>query len=112
MIDPSVPPLQETLKPYPTSGELAVAIKTDHLIFISDVAGVTIDNQIKYDIRTADIEELISQGHITGGMVPKLRSAKEAVSRGVGKVHICGWNGDETLTKELDVSTSEGTTIC
>lgn len=94
------------------AGELAVAIKTDHLIFISDVAGVTIDNQIKYDIRTADIEELISQGHITGGMVPKLRSAKEAVSRGVGKVHICGWNGDETLTKELDVSTSEGTTIC
>lgn len=93
------------------AGELAVAIKADHLIFISDVAGVTIDNQIKHEIRTADIEDLISQGHITGGMVPKLRSAKEAVSRGVGKVHICGWYGSETLIKELDVQTSQGTVV-
>jgi acetylglutamate kinase len=31
----------------------------------------------------AQIEDLIREGHITGGMIPKVRSATEAVERGV-----------------------------
>lgn len=93
------------------AGELAIALKAEHLIFVSDVEGVVIDNQIQHEIRTAETEELISQGHVTGGMVPKLRSAKEAVSRGVGRVHICSWYGTETLKSELQVKTSHGTVI-
>lgn len=93
------------------AGELAIAIKADHLIFVSDVEGVLVNNKIKHEIIKADIDKLISQGHITGGMVPKIRSAKEAVSRGVGKVHICSLLGNATLIKELDVTTSQGTVI-
>lgn len=93
------------------AGELASALKADHLIFISDVSGVLVDDQIQHEIKISDIEELIAQGHITGGMVPKLRSAKEAVSRGVGKVHICSWYGSNTLINELTVQTSQGTVI-
>ena len=93
------------------AGELAIAIKAGHLIFVSDVEVVVVDNQIQQEIRTTDIEELISRGQVTGGMVPKLRSAREAVSRGVGRVHICNWYGKETLEKELQVKTSQGTVI-
>lgn len=93
------------------AGELAVAIKADHLIFVSDIEGVFVNNKIRHEIKTADIDELISRGHTTGGMVPKLRSAKEAVFRGVGRVHICNWYGKETLVKELNIKTSHGTVI-
>jgi len=34
-------------------------------------------------------------------MIPKLRSAAEAVHRGVKRVHICGWQGSSTLELQL-----------
>ncbi len=93
------------------AGELAIALKAGHLIFISDVPGVLIDGQTMHEIRTADVEALITAGHITGGMIPKIRSAAEAISRGVGRVHIAQWRDNRTLVSELDVSTSHGTVI-
>lgn len=93
------------------AGKLAIALKVDHLIFVSDVPGVLIDGSVKKEIKINDIEKLITQGHITGGMIPKLCSAKDAVRRGVGRVHICSWYGKNTLPRELTVDTSQGTVI-
>jgi len=93
------------------ASELAMAIKADDLIFVSDVPGVLINNSVKKEIHTSEIEDLITRGHITGGMIPKLRSAAEAVHRGVGKVHICGWKDSSTLRNELTTDTSIGTVI-
>ena len=93
------------------ASELAMALKADDLVFVSDVPGVLINDTVRKEIPTSEIEDLISQGYITGGMVPKLRSAADAVHRGVGRVHICGWKDSETLRKELTSSDSEGTVI-
>lgn len=93
------------------ASELAMALKADDLIFISDVPGVLIDGVVRKEISITEIEELIKQGYITGGMIPKLRSAADAVKRGVGRVHICGWKDSETLRNELTTSKSEGTVI-
>jgi acetylglutamate kinase len=93
------------------ASECAMAIKADDLIFVSDVPGVLIDDEVCKEIKTGKIEQLIKQGHITGGMVPKLRSAAEAVHRGVKRVHICGWNDSETLRNELARGASSGTVI-
>ncbi len=93
------------------ASELAVALKADHLIFLSDVEGVLIDGKVRHEIRNAEIEDLISTGHITDGMVPKVRSAKDAVYRGVYKIHICSWYGPNTIQSELAVETSQGTVI-
>jgi acetylglutamate kinase len=93
------------------AGELAMAIKADDLIFVSDVQGVLIDDAVRKEIKISEIEPLIQQGHITGGMVPKLRSAADAVHRGVKRVHICGWNDSETLRNELTRGASSGTVI-
>ncbi len=93
------------------ASELAVALKADHLIFVSDVKGVIINSEVKTEIRGAEIEELITEEYITGGMVPKIRSAREAVYRGVYKIHICCWYGPETLTNELAIESSRGTVI-
>lgn len=93
------------------AGELAMAVRADDLVFVSDVQGVLIDGKVRSEIRINEIEELISLGHITGGMIPKLRSAAEAVERGVSRVHICGWNGRDTIKNELNTKTSNGTVI-
>ena len=93
------------------ASELAMALAADDLIFVSDVPGVLVDNVVRREIRTGEIEDLITRGHITGGMIPKLRSAAEAVNRGVGRVHICGWKDSETLRNELTTTSSTGTVI-
>jgi acetylglutamate kinase len=93
------------------AGEIAKKCKAQHLVFVSDVAGVKIDNAIKHHIRISELEGFIASKHITGGMVPKVRSAAEAVLAGVGQVHICGWNGPQTLAQELSASTMTGTAI-
>ncbi len=93
------------------AGELAMALKADDLVFVSDVSGVLIDDAVRHEIRTNEIENLISAGHITGGMVPKLRSAAEAVHKGVKRVHICGWTDSATLRNELTKGRSQGTVI-
>lgn len=93
------------------ASELAMALQADDLIFISDVPGVMIDGIVRNDININEIDGIIEQGHITGGMVPKLRSAAEAVRRGVKRVHICGWNDNTTLHNELTRGKASGTVI-
>lgn len=93
------------------AGEIAKKCRAEHLVFVSDVPGVKIYNTVKRMIKISEIETLISSGHITGGMAPKVRSAAEAVSAGVNQVHICGWNGPATFSQELGPSTMTGTVI-
>lgn len=93
------------------AAELAVAIKADDLVFISDVRGVVIDGVLQREIAIGGIEQVIAAGQVTGGMVPKLRSAADAVHRGVGRVHICGWQDGDTLKRQLTQSGAPGTVI-
>jgi acetylglutamate kinase len=93
------------------ASELAMAIKADDLIFVSDVPGVMVDDVVLKEIRTPEIEGLISRGHVTGGMIPKLRSAADAVHRGVKRVHICGWRDSATLQNQLTKDIATGTVI-
>jgi acetylglutamate kinase len=50
----------------------------------------------------AQIEGLIADGHITGGMIPKVRSATEAVERGVHQA---------VITDLAGLALGEGTAI-
>ena len=93
------------------ASEIAVAQKVDDLIFVSDVAGVKIGGKVAQKIKICDIENFIEVGEITGGMIPKLRGAAQAINRGIKRVHICGWNGEKTLSNEIGEN-STGTTIC
>jgi acetylglutamate kinase len=92
------------------ASEIAVAQRVDDLIFVSDVAGVKIGGKATRKIQIGEIENFIEAGEITGGMIPKLRGAAQAVNRGVKRVHICGWNGKNSLLDEIGEN-STGTTI-
>jgi len=79
---------------------IAVAFKADKLIFLTDVAGVLDENKktIK-EIKITDIDNLIKSEVITGGMIPKINSCKQAIEKGVKEVLIIdGVSGIKKLT--------------
>ncbi len=63
------------------------------LIFVSNVPGVVIAGQVVRAITADQAEAWIAEGSIFGGMAPKVRSAVEAVRRGVAQVVITNLAG-------------------
>ncbi len=94
------------------ASEIAKALCADDLVFVSDVPGVLIDGKVCRHMKTSDIEDHIATQRIKGGMIPKVRGARESVENGIKQVHICGWYGSETLKNELSAETATGTIIC
>lgn len=79
------------------AAELAASLRADLLIFLSDVPGVMVGGQRRAELGGDEIMELIDQGVISGGMIPKVRAASQA-AYSVGAVIIAG--GREFVTAE------------
>lgn len=62
---------------------VARAVEAVRLVFVSNVPGVQVTGRTMRALTVKQIEGLIADGHITGGMIPKVRSATEAVLNGV-----------------------------
>ncbi len=62
---------------------VARAVEATRLVFVSNVPGVQVTGRTMRGLTVSQIEGLIADGHITGGMIPKVRSATEAVQSGV-----------------------------
>jgi acetylglutamate kinase len=65
-------------------------IGADHLIYLTDVAGVLHGEKVISAISCEQIESLIHLRVVSGGMVLKLEAAKRALEGGVNEVHIVG----------------------
>ncbi|MFN8930594.1 MAG: acetylglutamate kinase, partial [Alphaproteobacteria bacterium] len=71
------------------AGAIASAIKADKLMMLTDVAGIlTKDKQLISEINAAEIDALLADGTITGGMIPKVETCVSALSSGVSAAHI------------------------
>ncbi len=92
------------------AAHLAVALKADKLIICTSVPGLLEDRNdprrlVSYgDLGTVD--ELIRQGAVSGGMLPKLAAVKDALQGGVPRVHLIDGTRAEALL--LEVFTNEG----
>ena len=89
--------------------ELAIAAQAEALVFISDIPGVLKEGKVIPRLDEAALEAEIASGVIGGGMIPKVRSAHQAVKAGVGKVVIGGYEAPGDLVKLL--AGLSGTTI-
>jgi acetylglutamate kinase len=71
------------------AAHIATAFKADRLIFLTDVCGVIDKNKntIK-DIKIKQINALIKDKTITGGMIPKIKACADSVRKGVCEVWI------------------------
>lgn len=72
---------------------IAVALQADALVFVSNVPGVLHDEKLLPYLTTSEVEELIEKKIIVNGMIPKARSALEALQGGVSAVRITNLDG-------------------
>ncbi len=93
------------------AAEIAVSLKAEKLILLSDVNGIyldTNDETTKLDrLTTVDAFRMIKSGKASGGMIPKLQSLTSLLSRGVGSAHVI--SGSERNALLAEVFTDEGT---
>jgi acetylglutamate kinase len=76
------------------AGAIAAAMNADLLTFVTNVPGV-LDGcgALLPSLSAAQAEALIANGTISGGMIPKVRTALEALNAGVGRVRITNLDG-------------------
>jgi acetylglutamate kinase len=82
--------------------EVARAVACDDIVFISDVEGIyRASGETIRRLTPSLAAQLIADGEITGGMIPKVHSALECLESGVKRARIIAWKGPGTLKKEL-----------
>ena len=89
------------------AGELAVALRAEKLILITDVEGVKGKNgNLISTLTVKQAEKLSSNRTIKGGMIPKVTCCLKALKNGVAKTHIIDGRVEHALL--LEVFTTEG----
>src|SRR4030095_11602062 len=87
-------------------------LKAEKLILVTDVDGILRDDKSLISrVTPQEIDELISKNVIRGGMVPKAKSAVEALKDGVQSVHIISGKKASMLLAEVFTETGSGTMI-
>ena len=93
----------------------AEALKTRKLVFLSDVPGIMRDpkdeSSVIPTIRTDEIDGLIRDKILSGGMLPKIASCVHALESGINKVHMIDGRVRHTLLLEIFTDSGIGTQI-
>lgn len=94
------------------AGAVAGALNATRLLFLTDVPGV-LDKQgnLLKELTVAEINQLIADGTISGGMIPKVETCIEALSRGVEGVVILSGKTPHAVLLELFTDHGAGTLI-
>ena len=94
---------------------LAAELKATKLVYLSDVLGLMRDpkdeSTLIHSLKADEVEGLIADGTISGGMIPKVRSSVEALRAGVGKVHMIDGRIPHSLLLEIFTTEGIGTEI-
>ncbi len=93
------------------AAEIAIALKSDKLIYLTDVAGILENGELVSQITVREVKEKIANGTIRGGMVAKVKSALRAIEGGVEHVHIIDGRVPHSAVAELFTDHGVGTMI-
>ena len=94
------------------AGAIAGALKADRLLLLTDVAGVKNANgEVLTEMTAAQIRELIADGTIAGGMIPKTETALDAIDKGVRAVVILDGRAPNACLLELFTDHGAGSLI-
>ncbi len=89
------------------ASKIAGELKAEKVIYLTDTVGVLDkNNALLSTLEKDEIKELIKQGVIKGGMLPKVNSCLSAIENGCKKAHIIDGRIEHSLL--LEVFTSEG----
>ncbi len=94
---------------------IASAMNAEKLAFLTDIEGVYRDSDdpesLISELHVHEAEELISQGNVGGGMIPKLHNCIHAICEGVNRVHILDGRIPHSLLLEIFTNKGIGTAI-
>ena len=94
---------------------LAKALQPAKLIYLSDVPGLMGDpsdvETLIPSLNRREVEGLLADGTIAGGMIPKVTSAVDALEAGTQKVHFVDGRLSHALLLEIFTSSGIGTEI-
>lgn len=94
------------------AGALARALGAEKLVMMTNTAGVLDKSgQLLTNLTPAKIDELIADGTLSGGMLPKISAALEAAKNGVKAVHILDGRLPHALLLEIFTTEGVGTMI-
>ncbi len=94
------------------AGKIAEQLKAEKLILLTNIPGI-LDKQgaLLTGLSIKKTEELIADGTISGGMIPKTRCATDAIKGGVTSVHIIDGRVNHAVLLELFTDQGVGTLL-
>lgn len=94
---------------------IAKEVKAEKLAFLTDIEGVYKDPKdpktLISELRASDAAQLMADGYIGGGMLPKLQNCIDAIESGVSRVHILDGRIPHCLLLEIFTNKGIGTAI-
>jgi acetylglutamate kinase len=94
------------------AGKIAEVLQAEKLMLLTNVAGLMDkDNNVLTGMSTQQVDNLIADGTIYGGMLPKIRCAQEAVEAGVNSSHIIDGRVPHAVLLEIFTDEGVGTLI-
>ena len=94
---------------------IACALKAEKLMFLTDTDGVRRNPDdpasLIYEINKQEIKDLIEDGTISGGMLPKVAACVKAIKAGVKRVHILNGTIPHPIILEIFTNSGIGTMI-
>jgi len=94
------------------AGKIAEVLQAEKLMLLTNVAGLQDKSgEVMTGLTTAKVDEMIADGTIYGGMLPKIRCALDAVKSGVASAHIIDGRVAHAVLLEVFTDTGVGTLI-
>ena len=92
------------------AGKIAAAVGAERLIMMTDIQGILMDRKdpdtLLSEIKVSEAEEMIKDGTISGGMIPKVRCCIDALAEGVSATVII--DGRVPHATLMEILTNEG----
>lgn len=94
------------------AGKIAEILKAEKLILLTNTLGI-LDKQgvLLTGLTLKNVDDLIADGTISGGMIPKTRCATDAIKGGVNRVHIIDGRVEHAVLLELFTNQGVGTLL-
>ena len=94
------------------AGKVAEVLNAEKLILLTNTPGILDkEGQLLTGLSIKDVDRLIADGTIDGGMIPKTRCATDALKGGVSNVHIIDGRVDNAVLLELFTDQGVGTQL-
>jgi len=94
------------------AGKLAEVLRAEKLVLLTNTPGVLDkDGKLLTGLTPKRVDELVAEGTLSGGMLPKIGSALDAARGGVKSVHIIDGRVDHALLLEILTDEGVGTLI-